>query len=420
MQQRSLNLRSIAQKALQSFCVYSVVLLAVLCPSSLTAQSSQLAQARKLFAAGSYDRASRLLEDSLKTQPNNADIHLLLGQTYVLEDRRMDAIQQFARTLELRPDSASTYNALGTALNRFAEFEQARKAFERAIVLDPRLPDAHVNLAMSLAQSGDLTGAEQQLQTTIQLRPDGKTAATAHYLLAKIFTGDGPSQDSQRALDELGAAVRIEPQDQEAWLALGRLRRDMNDESGTLAAFEQAVACDPHDPDSQYELGSEYLSQDNARRAVVHLELARKAMPSVTLAVLYKLDRALRAQNRVAEAKQIQTQVQALLAQDVQANQHFVESQTFENEGIALEKQGDIAKALAKYHTALELNPQQSRFRLNYALALCRLDRWREGIAEMNEILQNDPGNIEARRALYIAEDKAKQATTKSPSTAHP
>jgi len=188
------------------------------------------------------------------------------------------------------------------------------------------------------------------------------------------------------------------------------LRRDMNDEPSTLAAFEQAVACDPHDPDAQYELGSEDLAQGDARRAAVHLELARKAMPSVTLAVLYKLDRALRAQGAMAQARQIQAQVQALLAQDVQANQHFVESQTLENDGIALEKQGEVAKALAKYHAALELNPQQSGFRLNYALALCRLDRWREGIAEIHEILQNDPGNIEARHALYIAEDKAKQA----------
>jgi Flp pilus assembly protein TadD len=285
LQQRSLNLWRIGQKALQSFCVHSVVLLAVLDPSLLTAQNARLAQARKLFSAGSYEQASHLLEDSLKTQPNDADIHLLLGQTYTLEGRRTDAIQQFTRALELSPDSASIYNALGTALNRFAEFDQARKAFEQAIALDPHIPEAHVNLAMSLAQSGDLTGAEQQLQIAIQLQPDGKTAAAAHYLMAKIFAGDGPNQDSQRALDELSAAVRIEPRDQEAWLALGRLRRDMNDEPGTLAAFEQAVACDPHDPDSQYELGSEYLARGDGRRAAVHLELARKAMPSINLDV---------------------------------------------------------------------------------------------------------------------------------------
>jgi superkiller protein 3 len=387
-----------------------IALLWLLCLSSFAVQNSQLAEARRLFAAGSYDQASRLLEDSLKTQPNDADIHLLLGQTYALQGRRTEAIQQFTRTLELRPDSALAYNALGAALNRFAEFDQARKAFEQAIALDPRLTDAHVNLAMSLAQTGDMTGATQHLQTAIQLQPKAKTAATAHYLLARIFAED----DSHRALDELSAAVRIEPRDQQAWLALGRLRRDMNDEPGALTAFQQAVACDPRDPDSQYELGSEYLAQGDARRAAVHLELARKAMPSVTLAVLYKLDRALRAQNRMAEARQVQSQVQALLTQDVQANQHFVESQTLENEGIALEKGGDVAKALAKYHAALELNPQQAGFRLNYALALCRLDRWREGIAEINEILQSDPGNIEARHALFIAEDKAKQAAKPS------
>lgn len=410
MQQRTLNFRCSThdtQQSIVSRCSLCIALLGLFCLPSFATQNSLLAQARRLFAAGSYDQASRLLEDSLKQQPKDADIHLLLGQTYALEGRRTDAIQQFTRTLELRPDSAPAYNALGTALNRFAEFDQARKAFEQAIALDPQLPDAHINLAMSLAQTGDMTGTAQHLQMAIYIQPKAKTAATAHYLLAKIFA----EQDSQHALDELSAAVRIEPRDQEAWLALGRLHRDMNDETGALAAFQQAVACDPRDSEVQYELGSEYLSQGDARRAAVHLELARKAMPSVTLAVLYKLDRALRAQGSVAQARQIQSQVQALLAQDSQANQHFVESQALENEGIALEKQGDVAKALAKYHAALELNPQQPGFRLNYALALCRLERWREGIAEIDEILQNDPGNIEARHALFIAQDKARQAT---------
>lgn len=229
----------------------------------------------------------------------------------------------------MRPDSATVYDALGVALNRFAEFDQARKAFERAIALDPHIPQARVNLAMSLAQAGDATGATEQLETAIRLRPNDSTAATAHYLLAKIFTG----QDDQRALNELLAAVRIRPGDQEAWLALGQLRRTTNDQPGTLAAFQRAVACDPGNVEAQYELGSEYLAQGNSRQAVVHLQLARKLMPKVTLAVLYKLDRALRAQGDKVGAQKFQLQAKALLAQDDQINQHLIEAQPSTTKG---------------------------------------------------------------------------------------
>jgi tetratricopeptide (TPR) repeat protein len=422
LQPRTTILRSRWYGVLRSSQAYrgivpqAIVLLTLLCPASFASQDPRVAQARRLFAAGSYAQASRLLEDSLKTQPGDADIHLLLGQIYAVEERRTESIQQFTRALELRPDSAITYDALGSALNRFAEFDQARKAFEQAVALDPNMAQARVNLAMSLAQAGDATGATEQLETAIQIRPDDANAATAHYLLAKIFTG----QDNQRALDELAKAVRIRPGDQEAWIALGQLRRETNDEAGTLAAFQRAVACDPRNPEAQYELGSEYLAQGDARQAVVHLQLARKSMPKVTLAVLYKLDRALRAQGSTTEAQQFRLQAQALLAQDNQVNQHLIESQNLDNEGVALEKQGNVAAALAKYRAAVELNPQHSGFRYNYALALCRLGRWREGIGELNEILHSDPGNIEARRALYIAEDKAKQAAADPPAKPHP
>jgi Flp pilus assembly protein TadD len=156
-------------------------------------QDSRLAQARRLLAAGSYEQAAHLLEDGLKKQPDDAGIHLLLGQVYAVEGRRTESIQQFTRTIELRPNSAAAYDALGVALNRFAEFDQARKAFEQAIAIDPNLPQARVNLAMSLAQAGDAAGATQQLETAIRLRPNDATAATAHYFLAKIFAGQTPA-----------------------------------------------------------------------------------------------------------------------------------------------------------------------------------------------------------------------------------
>ncbi len=387
------------------------------------AQDPVLLKAKRLFAAGSYEQAAAILKDALSSHPANAEAHLLLGQIYALQGHRTEAIQQFSSVIELEPKSATAYDTLGTALNRFAEFDQARTAFEQAVALDPNLVSAHINLAMSLAQSGDAAGATEHLQAAIRLQPHAQTAATAHYLLARIFEDeDSRNQDSQqqsspRAEDELNQALHIQPNYQEAWLSLGKLRSATNDEPGALAALEHAVACDPHDYESQYELGSEELAQNHAAQAVVHLELARKSTSNVTIALLYKLDRALRKQGEVEQAKQVRTEAQALLAQDSQANQHFQEAQILDHDGMELDAKGETAKALDKYRAALELNPQQDGLRLHYALALCRLNRWPQGIAELEDILQRDPANIDARRALFIAQDKARQTP---PASSHP
>ena len=84
-----------------------------------------------------------------------------------------------------------------------------------------------------------------------------------------------------------------------------------------------------------------------------------------------------------------------------------------------LEKSGDVRAALAKYRAALDLDPTVYVFRLNYALALCRLGRWQDGIVELREVLRVDPDNANAARALYIALDQTRahpeDATPKIP-----
>lgn len=400
--------KRLSSRERRSLCCVFLLLLQVLSwGADAAAPGNNLDEARRLFTAGSYDRASQLLETELKTHPQDGDAHLLLGQIYALQGRRSEAIQELSRTIEVEPGSATAYNMLGTALNRFAEFDAARKAFEQAVALDPKMIEAHINLAMTLAESGDLQGAAAQLETAIALRPDGPSAARAHYLLAKIYADQQPA----RAIDELATAAKIDPKDEQTWLELGGLRSESGDETGALAAFRNAAALNPHDAEAQYQLGSEYLITGDGHEAAVHLQLARRAMPEPTVALLYKLDRALRQAGDKQEAERVRAQAQALLAQDSQANEHFQQAETLNHDGIVLEQQGETAKAIEKYRAALEINPQQNRYRYNYALALCRAGRWQRGIAELNEVLENDPGNIDARRALFIAKDKARQDT---------
>jgi hypothetical protein len=60
---------------------------------------------------------------------------------------------------------------------------------------------------------------------------------------------------------------------------------------------------------------------------------------------------------------------------------------------------------------ALDLDPTGFGFRLNYALALCRLNRWQDGVVELREVFATrplDPDNGDAAKALYIAREQAK------------
>ena len=117
---------------------------------------------------------------------------------------------------------------------------------------------------------------------------------------------------------------------------------------------------------------------------------------------------ALRKAGQVEQAKPIEKRIAELQQQSDRASEVGFAASGLNSEGIQLEKSGDVRGALAKYRAALDLDPTGYGFRLNYALALCRLGRWRDGIVELREVLRVDPDNAEAMKAFYIAIDKAR------------
>jgi tetratricopeptide (TPR) repeat protein len=199
----------------------------------------------------------------------------------------------------------------------------------------------------------------------------------------------------------------LRPEYAEAWSDLGGMRRLSLDSSGAVQALEKAVALNPHDSTAQYRLGQLYLQDGEAAKALDHLKIALLRDPS-DVAILYSLDRALRRAGKLEEAKPIEKQLAELRAQSDRASTVALAASRLNDEGIAMEKSGDVRAALAKYRAALDLDPTGTGFQLNYGLALCRLGRWEDGIAELREVLRLDPDNHEAAKALYIAVDQEK------------
>jgi tetratricopeptide (TPR) repeat protein len=369
-------------------------------------QGSPLREARALFAAGQYAKAESLLRPLVIAEPGNADAHVVLGECLAMQNQRSAAIDELTAAARLEPDSAAVYNTLGTVLERFLETDAARQAFTRAISLDPNLAEAHVSLALLLAQSGNLPGAAEHLDTAIHLQGNHASVAVPRYLRGKLAV---QQNDYPKAISELQAAVAVRPAYQQAWLMLGIARRASLDDAGALIAFRRAAELDPRDFHAQYELGSEFLSQGKPRDAVVYLKKARVLTPD-DWGTLYKLERAARQEHDAAAASEYEAQLRQLVHQNDQTGQRSLEAQQQDNEGVELEKQGDLRGALEKYRAASELVPDEDGYRLNFALALCRLNRWDQGISEMRDIVRRDPNNADAQKALFIAQDKAKRA----------
>ena len=386
----------------------------VLSDSNALGHQNEIKNAKELLAKGAVSEAIVLLRRVLKQDSGNADAHLLLGTALALVPRRSEALAELNRAIELRPGFAPGYNTLGMVLGRFAEPDTAREAFEKAIRLDPQLAEAHANLSLVLAQRNEFSLAREHVARAIQLEGNSPVAAYWHYLKGKIYY----EQDMpQEAIKEFEEAIRLRPNYVEAYLSLGIISRRLSDSVGSVRAFQKAVQLAPKNPVAHYSLGAEYLSQGKSTSAVEHLREAARLQPQ-DRKVLYSLSRALRNTGQVKQARMIETRLRAILQSADQVRTKTLEATRLNNEGVELEKSSKLSAALEKYRSALELDPFHGGYRRNLALGLCRLGRWEQGIAELREILRQDPNDEDTTRALYIALEKAAEA--KAANSVHP
>ena len=386
-------------------CFAAIALLAALVSAEgLRAEQTPLEKAEALLSKGATVEAVAVLHLIVTDDPRNVDAHLLLGTALALVGERGESLNEMAAAVQLRPDSARMHNQYGMVLSRFVEVKGARQEFEKALELDPALAGAHINLSLILAQAGELSAAGEHLDSAIKLQGDVPAAAQTHYLRAKIW---GAQNQIDKSMNELEKSIQLRPEYAEAWSDLGGMRRLALDSGGAVEALEKAVALNPHDSTAQYRLGQLYLQDGETLKAVDHLKIALLGDPS-DVASLYSLDRALRKAGRLEETKPIEKQLAELRAKSDHASTVALAASRLNDEGIRLEKSGDLRAALAKYRAALDLDPTGTGFQLNYGLALCRLGRWEDATAELREVLRLDPDNQMAAKALYMAIDQAK------------
>src|SRR5205807_8002404 len=96
-----------------------------------------LALATALSDSGRNPEAQARLETLLKSQPENARAHELLGMVALRQERPAEARTELKRSLALDAKSASAWNTLGVALYRLEGPAAALAAWQKSVALDP-------------------------------------------------------------------------------------------------------------------------------------------------------------------------------------------------------------------------------------------------------------------------------------------
>src|SRR4029077_8275579 len=98
------------------------------------------------------------------------------------------------------------HHRLGVALYQAGHLEESSARLRPAITQQPVFPDAHLNLARSLYDYGDLSGVVETCEKVIAAH--GKEFPQAHHLLGRALYELG---DLDSAVGALGSALAADP-----------------------------------------------------------------------------------------------------------------------------------------------------------------------------------------------------------------
>jgi tetratricopeptide (TPR) repeat protein len=138
-----------------------------------------------------YDQAEATYKKVLEIAPTSADAYNGLATVYNAQKKFDQAAEASAQAQKLSASapggaSASSIFNQGVIAWNASKIPEAKKAFEEAVRLDPKLADAHYWLGMANLNEGKMPEAAKSFEEYLKLAPTGQYAEQAKGILGQI------------------------------------------------------------------------------------------------------------------------------------------------------------------------------------------------------------------------------------------
>jgi len=159
-----------------------------------------------LYSRGNYDEALQSLLHAADLSPTDPRCYFFLSKAYDSSPNQADqVIERFRRFSQLQPENARAYYYYAMSLwkgKRAQDPELDRRQIEillqKAIALDPKLADAHLQLGNLFSDQARYVDAIPQYEAAIASNPE---LADAHYRLGQSFVHTSAKDKAQEQFE---------------------------------------------------------------------------------------------------------------------------------------------------------------------------------------------------------------------------
>jgi tetratricopeptide (TPR) repeat protein len=270
---------------------------------------------------------------------------------------------------EIEGKPAEVWFNKGFALSSLGKYDEAIKAYDEAIRLDPNLDGAWYNKGLAIYYQGKYADAIKCYDEAIRLNPN----------YADAWNNKGGALYNQDKYDEAikcyDEAIRLNPNCADAWNNKGLALYYQGKYADAIKCYDEAIRLNPNYADAWYNKGSALYNQGKYDEAIKAYDGAIRFDPKYAFAWNNK-GAALNEQGKYNEA------IKAL-DEAIRLNPNY--AMAWNNKGVALERQGKYDEAINAYDEVIRLDPKNSNAWNNKGNALKLLGRTTEADAAFSK-----------------------------------
>ncbi|MDT8297496.1 MAG: tetratricopeptide repeat protein, partial [Spirochaetaceae bacterium] len=380
-------------------------------PSPADEQTHLLLKAIIQNRMGRRASAISIYQQLIEASPNSFIAHFNLGIVYHNLNRYTLAAEELQKAVDLAGNAgrSKAYRALGQALVKLGNIDEAQSAFEESILLEPAVISSRLALAeLFFIHRDDLQSAREVFDEVRRLNP----ALPDLYLgLAELEIHEDNLDRAVRVLEDARPLV---PDSLPIDLMIARLMIDDGQMDKAISILKDLQSNHPEDSGVAFQLGRAHYKTRDYHRAETDFNQAIRYSQSPPTEALNNLGLVYTAQQRWEDAEKIFLDAINLnpwyetahynlglvyinLEQYIMAEASFLRvleidreyQPTWYNLGIVYGEIGEINKAINAYSQSLLLLPDDPKARLNLAVQyrkLGDLDRAEEQYSLVLEI----------------------------------
>jgi superkiller protein 3 len=248
---------------MRTILVFSL-LLGIAAPALSQSQYS-LAQANAYVARSDWNGLLAYTQSWTRADPNARMAWYYMGEVYGTKfNRPADAAAAFQRALQLQPKWPEAWWALAYTDVQLERYADANQAAKNAVEQAPQRFNYWNGLAMTFAALNRWDDVQQTLEEEQQRMQSAHTTEYDWYNLGNGLSSSAGYKDAAKHYAEAKAAyvraLQMNPNLAEAWNNLGVLEQRLGNSQAALAAYQRAAALGNSNGASNYKVLNQALT----------------------------------------------------------------------------------------------------------------------------------------------------------------